>query len=684
MIEIIILLSGLSFLMIKRSRVHFELVALCLLAVPIEAYLLAKLFIPGAFTYGALILLNVALSLLLTKKSQPRSGYAFLVPCATWIISFICFLSLCHSWPDFMPMGERLRDYALLSGIIRDPFVAQEPWMSGANLNYYLYWYRFGAFLASLFSIREWDMYHILSAFTFSFYLATLVRLFSYRFTTALSIALGTFIALASNVEGVWFFLKSDNNWWGPSRVIKGAINEFPAWSFLLGDLHPHFLSYAITPFVALLLLAIWSSERIPSEKLLTTFFGICLVGPLWIFNSNAWEVPVLVIFLSAIVFICITKWSVKKLILAGSRNFADSLRGSSRFSFISLLFMMSLYLSSRNIAPGETPFRFVSSPIPVTSTLEFFRHFGFPAVLIVISSLSIVTERRIQLVFGLALILCALSQPALPWLIVMLALQLYRVVVFETSKATDIKSIVFESLGLLGIAMVLIPELVFMDDPYGGENERMNTIFKAYCVAWTTLHVYGFYLAGEALKGIKNLRDMNPNVALIPLALIMFVFCGFFAFVTDIRKSDIYTIEPVTRGLSQLDRQYPGAAKSIMTLTDAPLGVVLEAQGNAYSLTSHVSTLSNKPAFLGWQNHVDLLTRDYNESKRRAELTERIYSSMNCDEISAELRGNKINYLVFGPLEREKYPNLQESAFSCLTELVNTQSYRIYTAPNT
>ena len=42
-----------------------------------------------------------------------------------------------------------------------------------------------------------------------------------------------------------------DYDWFAPSRVIPGTINEFPWFSFLLGDLHAHVLAL---PFTALAL----------------------------------------------------------------------------------------------------------------------------------------------------------------------------------------------------------------------------------------------------------------------------------------------------------------------------------------------------------------------------------------------------------------------------------------------
>ena len=35
-------------------------------------------------------------------------------------------------------------------------------------------------------------------------------------------------------------------DFWGPSRVIPWTINEFPFWSFLFADLHPHMIGIPV------------------------------------------------------------------------------------------------------------------------------------------------------------------------------------------------------------------------------------------------------------------------------------------------------------------------------------------------------------------------------------------------------------------------------------------------------
>ena len=60
-------------------------------------------------------------------------------------------------------------------------------------------------------------------------------------------------------------------NYWDPSRVIPNTINEFPYWSFLFADLHPHMIGIGFTVlFLALAynLLAGWDRKPQRPEQL--------------------------------------------------------------------------------------------------------------------------------------------------------------------------------------------------------------------------------------------------------------------------------------------------------------------------------------------------------------------------------------------------------------------------------
>ena len=60
----------------------------------------------------------------------------------------------------------------------------------------------------------------------------------------------GTLLAWGRNLGFIgpsWNSPYTTFNFWDPSRIIAGTINEFPYWSFLYGDMHPHLIDMAFT-----------------------------------------------------------------------------------------------------------------------------------------------------------------------------------------------------------------------------------------------------------------------------------------------------------------------------------------------------------------------------------------------------------------------------------------------------
>jgi uncharacterized membrane protein len=108
---------------------------------------------------------------------------------------------------------------------------------------------------------------------------------------------------------------------------------------------------------------------------------------------------------------------------------------------------------------------------------------------------------------------------------------------------------------------------------------------------------------------------------------------------------------------------------------------MVLEAQDGAYNWSSHITTLSEQPAFLGWRNHVDLLTKDGAEGERREKFTEQVYKSTSCDEVLNLVQRERIRYVVLGPIERKKYTP-QDASFGCLKLFGEFGQYKVYMPP--
>lgn len=246
---------------------------------------------------------------------------------------------------------EKPMEFAFLNAIMRSPrFPAYDPWMSGYGISYYHFGYIIVATLAKFARVPPSFAFNLgismlfaltaSGAFSLVFNLIAATRGHTRR-TMHKAISFGIIAAimipLMGNLEGALEFLHANGVgvtieepgnitgpfwewidvknltdrgtisdtwyptdtwwWWRASRVIhdKGLtgndmeiIDEFPAFSFLLGDMHPHVLAY---PFVFLLLALAFNlllSRAAPSGYEWGAIY-LCL-GSLGFLNT--WDMP--------------------------------------------------------------------------------------------------------------------------------------------------------------------------------------------------------------------------------------------------------------------------------------------------------------------------------------------------------------------------------------------------------
>lgn len=682
-------------LMLKAAV--FESVVSLFLLTPVIAFLFGNTMGLNTGTYLlSLIILCTAFTLIFRRRDDAKDDAkqdvkSELIPVAVFAVSFIFFHRMCLLWPDYIAMGERLRDFAILSSVIQSPVALKEPWMDGFSLNYYAFWYRYGHFLSTMYGLETWEVYNTLQSFTFALYLTSafviLRRHMSFNILPALFFS--TLIAIGSNVSGIVHLFTGNDSWWGPSRVIPGAINEFPAWSFLLGDLHPHYLNLPLLPFFIVLLLATKDSLTSLFSYAIVLFCGITLF-PVWIYNANAWDFPVWMgmfacIGLLSLVSVWRTRRSTEKP-PPDIFNFKIGYRQSLIF-LIAALATYSLYLSQINIQPVSYPVDFVKDPIPRTLTPDFIQHFGIPLFLIAASLLILMKDSFLR-TSAFALFFTLIFFPEVVWFLAALLLvntariwAEYRLPGRDENTFGG-KAVIIESIGLSALGLLILPEVVFLNDPYGAEIERMNTIFKIYSVNWFFIHLFAFYLAAKATSGVSFFRFRYAWAA---AGLIVFIYCTGFYFRTGfkLRKIAVQDILPREQGLSEINRIFPGAAAAIQKLQKMERGTVLEAQGKPYDYTTHVATLSENQSFLGWANHVNLLLNNNPEIQRREKLSDDFYNSAECAQKSDIMRARRIKYAVLGPLEKRRHPRVSPENFSCLKEIIREGEYRIYSLPD-
>ena len=131
--------------------------------------------------------------------------------------------------------------------------------------------------------------------------------------------------------------------------------------------------------------------------------------------------------------------------------------------------------------------------------------------------------------------------------------------------------------------------------------------------------------------------------------------------------------------GTAYLELQSPDDMAGIRWLRDAPAGVVVEAVGSSYSEYGRVATLSGQPNVLGWPGHESQWRGGSAEMGSRQPDIELIYRSSRWEEVKQLLDKYAVRYVYVGPLERSTY-RVNEGKFeSFLNKIFSQGEVTIY-----
>lgn len=441
-----------------------------------------------------------------------------------WVVAFLGYAWFRSYNPDIINT-EKPMEIALLSSVSRSTEVpAPDPWFAGSAINYYYLGYQSMATIIKLSGVP--------AAIAFNLGLATLfascataaatiggqlARRFGLRprWIIAAALIAPVMLLLAGNLETPKSLLEDrqatvDAGWWdgvgwNASRVIvdngvnqvgdaKDTINEFPAFSFVLGDLHPHVLAYPLLAGVIGLALGLRRGERREDRVRLAVLGG--LVGLLY--ATNSWDAPAgFIVVVTMLALAWGGAW--RRLALDVATVVAGAVIGALPFL---VQFDAPVGVTASGVPAWIADLPVVGSIVSTfgvvswrpSSVSELLTVHGlWIAVFAAFAIVELVGDtryrdalaRRRHLVSAGGALLFAIGFAWAP-AVLLVGLPLI-VAAWIALRSPDAGKRILAALFAIGFGLTLVPEFVYIQDPFA---DRMNTVFKLYFQAWLVLSV--------------------------------------------------------------------------------------------------------------------------------------------------------------------------------------------------
>ncbi len=531
--------------------------------------------------------------------------------------------------------------------------------------------------------------------------------------------------------------------WWKSSRVLTDrnldgsivpidVITEFPAFSFLLADVHPHVLSLPFVLLLTGLALALVLAGR-PPDRTWSLLCALVLGGVTFL---NTWDGPVSLLLLTCAEGLRRLRGSeqgrLKRVELLATLGFG------LRLGLLALLLYVPFYLSFRSQAGGVLPN--LQHPTQLRQLFLVFATF-----IIVLGAWLLLEARRagpslnrrllvgvtvlvplalVALVTVMALVGSRLPDTAnvlrgflqtgdsmgsllpalllrrvsgLPLLLVLCAgIGLVLARLFPAGASRVAPSVPRQQPGALfaallvgiGLLLLLVPEFVFLRDVF---SSRSNTIFKLYYHAWLLFSIAMAWSAGSLQLDAGGRRVRVAMTGLTAFAILpglLFPVAGVYtrALVESGRLNSV--LAPplgLDGGPGFIGTDDYAAIRCLETVAGDGQPVVAEASGPQYNqYFGRTGTLTGIPVVLNWEGHQQQWRGASWPALRgsRPEDLDRLYRTQTIVEASDIIERYGIDYVFYGDSERRRYGTRGEEKFrdhfGVLCESAESRFYRV------
>ncbi len=615
---------------------------------------------------------------------------------AVFVLAFLGWALIRSLHPDIAGT-EKPMDLMYLQTASRSAsYPPQDLWLAGHSVNYYYFGYLLMAFLGHLAGTTPLVTFNLALAFLFGVAVSgSYSLLFCLTRSRAWAVLSPVLVVLLGNAHGffqqvlVGRFPWTAAGWyWDSSRVVgetsPGAattINEFPMFSFILGDLHPHLLAVPLCLLAVATALAIVLSNghnpRLLCPELV--LLGGLIAGSL--VATNTWDVPTYGLIL--VVALAVASYRRRP---GTARGWLVPLLGAS-----TLLVTVGLITSLPFTLHYVSPTHGIGRVTTITSASQFMVVFGFQLCLTVGLLAVLVHEAGFVRTAGRRVIAAIpeagsidFSAPwRLEWIVALVALiTVIAVILLQLwvlllafilgfgglAGLTRLRNEPQDSfvLVLLLVAGVLIltTETVYVRDVFDGSSAyRLNTVFKLYFQLWILLGIAGSYAAFRTITRLWTLQRLLVTPAILILSIGtaiggVYTVLGPISFYgASSGKTIAFGIHDLS-GLETVHATDPSDYDAIRWMQAHMRGNarVLEATGGEYTTFSRVSTYTGLPTLLGWAGHEIQWRGNTPVIGYRHALIDRIYSTGDARLASRLLRSAGVDFVYIGPCERQVY----------------------------
>ncbi|MED5450938.1 MAG: DUF2298 domain-containing protein [Chloroflexota bacterium] len=654
-----------------------------------------------------------------------------------FILTYLIFFAIRYSDPG-INHTEQPMDFAFLNASI-NTYMGEplDPWFKGEKISYYYFGYWIFGTLTKISQLPSFASYNLalatIPALTASILFALtamFLKISRHRFdlsVIACSVLATSCGILMANLQGIleffrinsvgsvgfwkticidgmqnpvmnsvdswrptefWWWFKTSRviNYFGPTCEGEGldyTINEFPFFSYLLGDLHPHIM---VTPFLLVFLYLVYNlyKQNAPIQPNVSYWTKVGIIGASLgcVCFINMWMLPVCVSVLAGVFLL---SWLSPK-----SFNSITLVKSIFFIMGISMLILLPYFWSFQSSVNGLSRSAFQTSGIHGFIVWGPLFILCLPQVIWSFSTTTIGKTWKSDISFSIAI-------TGLPWLI--------RFLIPESNVSSEANSMInfaipvtifcfISNLTLLNLTrregltsrnlilsifslsmmLILVPELFYIGDVYGN---RMNTVFKLYYPVWIFLSICSGYSIYQWARG--NIRTSKLLKYPYTLIACLIVLGAFYytpaAAMTKIGESNISGFIESDSGLEESQLSALKYAKTNIAINQG----ILESVGE-WDRSGFISRNTGIANIVNWPGHQNQWRDSNPDVYQRAADVETIYSTEDTNQAKSLLSKYQIDFVYIGKQELNKYSNNQLAKFESMGILVfgSTDNIRI------